>query len=74
MIIGALRLPRPGAETPGVYSALAGGAAQRENTGVRFRDVAGRLSPARREMCAAISWLLRKNPIRGIWRNVVMKE
>jgi len=39
MIIGALRLPRPGAEAPGVYSALAGGAAQRENTGVRFRDV-----------------------------------
>jgi hypothetical protein len=41
-------------EAPGVYSALAGGAAQRENTGDRFRDVAGRFLPARREMCAAI--------------------
>jgi hypothetical protein len=32
-------------EAPGVYSAIAGGAAQRENTGVRFRDVAGRFFP-----------------------------
>jgi hypothetical protein len=61
-------------KAPGVYSALAGGAAQRETTGVRFRDVAGRFFPARREMCAAISWLARKNPIRAMWRNVPMKE
>jgi hypothetical protein len=32
MIIGALRLPRPGAEAPGVYSAHAGGAALRQKT------------------------------------------
>jgi hypothetical protein len=32
-------------EASGVYSALAGGAAQHENTGVRFRDVAGRFFP-----------------------------
>jgi hypothetical protein len=35
-------------KAPGVYSALAGGAAQRENTGVRFRDVPERFFPARR--------------------------
>jgi hypothetical protein len=46
-------------KAPGVYSALA--AAQRENTGVRFRDVAGRFFPARRETCAAIFWLAQKN-------------
>jgi hypothetical protein len=34
-------------EAAGVYSALAGGAAQRENTGVRFRDVPD-FFPARR--------------------------
>jgi hypothetical protein len=75
MIIGALRLPRPDAESTGrLFRPCGRGGAAPENTGVRFRDVPGLFYPARREMCAAISWLARKNPIREMWRNVLMKE
>jgi len=75
MIIGALRLPRPSAEAPGVYSALPGGAAQSENTGVRFRDVAGRFFPGtarnvRRNLLACTG----RTRSKGRGENVPMKE
>jgi hypothetical protein len=75
MIMGALRLPRPRLKAPGVYSALAGGAAQRANTPatdfVTWRDV----FPRHGAKCAPqFVWLAKKNENFWMWRNVPMKE
>jgi hypothetical protein len=60
-------------KAPGVYSALAGGAAQRENTGARFRDVPGVF--ARHGAKCAPQWVaLRKERGSRMWKDMVMKE
>jgi len=74
MIIDLLRLPRARAlKAPGVYSALAGGAALRQNTGARFRDVPG-VFARHGAKCAPQSAAFRKELGSRMWRDRVMKE